>query len=110
MRTALRDAAAALAGLQRVGGPDFDPRTEIATVLAEHARHRLPPTIPPRAAQVLDSADRVAAILTVAQRHSIGDALTASGADRFDALLRPLHAAVRSARLAAVEASTRADA
>jgi len=107
MRTAMRDAADAMAAVQRVGTTEFDPRAALEEQFAENARHKLPDAVPTRALRILESADRVDAILAVAQRGSTATALTAAGADNIDGLLRPLYAAVRSARLAAIESCVR---
>lgn len=109
MRTAMRDAAAALVAVQRLGAPlGVDPRAAMESLLEASARHRLPPTVPDRAVRILDSADRVAAILAVAQQASGPAALSATGANRVDDLLRPLHTAVRAARLSAIAGAVRA--
>ncbi|MFZ3394729.1 hypothetical protein TVH25_15835 [Rhodococcus sp. 7Tela_A2] len=110
MREAVRDAAATLTGIRTVGddGRSTDPRAEIAAEIAEYARHRYPDSIPQRAVRILDAADQVAAILTVAGR---GGGLRAGSATTLDAresALRPLWTAVRHARVGAVDAALRA--
>ena len=92
----------------RDDGRSTDPRAEIAAEIAEYARHRYPDSIPQRAVRILDSADQVAAILTVAGR---GGGLRAGSATTLDAresALRPLWTAVRHARVGAVDAALRA--
>ncbi|KAA0023592.1 hypothetical protein [Antrihabitans cavernicola] len=102
MREAVRDAAETLGVLQRVSvGGGGDARRSIESELADLARHRYPPELSARAQRVLDSADRVAAILTVAEREPATASVSASGAAASEDLLRPLWSAVRSARLAA---------
>lgn len=103
MREAVRNAAAALLQLQTVptGTPTDDARTRIAEAIAEHAHHRYPESLSPRALRVLDSADHVAAILTVAEHDSTNQAPSVSAAETRESLLRPLWASVRSARMAA---------
>lgn len=70
MREAVRDAADALMRLHTtgLGSGDADPRELIEAELADYSRHDYPESIPLRARRILDSADHVAAILTVAQR------------------------------------------
>jgi hypothetical protein len=60
-----------------------------------------------RALRIFDTADQVAAILTVAGDSS-GRAQSAAGAAAREETLRPLWSAVRRARLAAVSASVQA--
>ncbi|RMI30351.1 hypothetical protein [Nocardia stercoris] len=105
MRRAVRDAAEALARLHttdRSGGGD--PRELIEAELAEYARHTYPDTVPLRARRILDSADHVAAILTVAQREPASAPSSASAMAAQETLLRPLWNAIRAARLAAIHA------
>ncbi|MGW0042076.1 hypothetical protein [Rhodococcus sp. NPDC003348] len=102
LREAVRDAADALASMH--GGFDpgqGDPRARIADALADLSRHTTPDGTSARALRILDTADQVAAILTVAGESS-GRAQTATGASARDDTLRPLWTAVRTARVAAV--------
>ncbi|MFD1813811.1 hypothetical protein [Rhodococcus gannanensis] len=104
LREAVRDAADALSSMR--GGfsaDDGDPRIRIAAALADVAHRTTPDGTPPRVLRILDTADQVAAILTVAGESS-GRAQTAAGTAARDDTLRPLWAAVRSARTAAVAA------
>ncbi|MFE3291864.1 hypothetical protein [Rhodococcus sp. NPDC059234] len=108
LRRAVREAAEALASMQ--GGyarDDTDPRTRIAETLADLAHHGQPRSTPVRALRIFDTADQVAAILTVAGDSS-GRAQSAAGAAAREETLRPLWSAVRRARLAAVSASVQA--
>lgn len=107
MREAVRDAAATLTGIPTVGtdGRRTDPRAEIAEAIAEQARHRYPESLPDRAVRILDSADQVSAILTVAARGAGLQAGSVSAATGREEALRPLLAAVRAARLGAVAAA-----
>lgn len=107
MRTAVRGAAEALAQMQSLPTRtvDADPRTRIAALIAESARHRYPSEMSDRAFRVLESADRVAAILTVAAQSAPTEAPTASAAAAREALFRPLWSAVRTARTTAVATS-----
>lgn len=109
MREAIRDAADALLQLSsvRTGRADGDPRRRIAEAIDDRAHHRYPDSIPTRALRILDSADQVAAILSVAEDDSPTEAPSASSAAAREQLLRPLWSAVRTARVAAVSASAR---
>ncbi|UTT50471.1 hypothetical protein [Rhodococcus gordoniae] len=111
MREAVRDAASALSGIPTVGtdGRRTDPRAEIAEEVAELARHRYPPSLPARAVRILDTADQVAAILTVAGRGGGLRAGSVSGTAGREGALQPLWAAVREARVGAVAAALRAE-
>ena len=71
MRQAVRDAAAAFGAMLVPVFGRADPRALIADALAQSARHRYPP-VAPRALRILDSADHVAAILTVAEQMAPG--------------------------------------
>lgn len=107
LREAVRDAATALSSLR--GGFSAaagDPRSRIAEALADIAHHTTPDGTPARVLRILDTADQVAAILTVAGESS-GRAQTATGAALRDDTLRPLWAAVRGARTSAVAACVR---
>ncbi|CCQ16535.1 putative uncharacterized protein [Rhodococcus sp. AW25M09] len=110
MREAVRGAADALAQMQSLPTRtlDADPRTRIAALMADAARHRYPAEMSDRAFRVLESADRVAAILTVAAGAAPSEAPTASAAAAREELLRPLWAAVRTARTTAVATSIEA--
>src|SRR5690606_14005939 len=109
MREAVRDAADALMKLHTTGagGSDADPRQLIEAQLADYSRHDYPDSIPLRARRILDTADHVAAILTVAQREPAASPTSASAMNEHENLLRPLWDAIRAARLIAVHASTR---
>ena len=111
MRDAVRGAADALGSMQSLPtrtlptrSNEGDPRTRIANELSELMRHRYPADIPERAMRVLESADRVSAILSVARTCAPTEAPTAAAAMAREELIRPLWAAVRSARLSAVAA------
>ncbi|MDV8076916.1 hypothetical protein R4P47_10135 [Rhodococcus sp. IEGM 1370] len=110
MREAVRGAADALARMQSLPTRtlDADPRTRIAELIADAARHRYPADMSDRAFRVLESADRVAAILTVAAGSAPSEAPTASAAAAREELVRPLWAAVRTARTIAVATSIEA--
>ncbi|KQU47822.1 hypothetical protein ASG84_07200 [Rhodococcus sp. Leaf278] len=110
MREAVRGAADALAQMQSLPTRtlESDPRTRIASLIADAARHRYPAEMSERAFRVLESTDRVAAILTVAAESAPSEAPTASAAAAREELLRPLWAAVRTARTIAVATSIEA--
>ncbi len=107
MREAVRDAADALASLHTtaVGDGDDDPREMVSDLLAAYSRHAYPDSIPLRAKRILDTADHVAAILTVAQHQPASSPTSASAADAHESLLRPLWSTLRGARLTAVNAA-----
>ncbi|TCN57945.1 hypothetical protein EV641_10140 [Rhodococcus sp. SMB37] len=107
MKEAVRDAAATLTRIQTVdtNGRHADPRAAIAEQVAEYARHRYPEVLPPRAVRILESADQVAAILTVASAGKGRQAGSASAAAAREDALRPLWSAVRLARIGAVAAT-----
>lgn len=106
MRDAVRAAAEALGSMQSLPTrtEQGDPRTRIANELAESMRHRYPVDTPERALRVLESADRVSAILSVARTSAPTEAPTAGAALAREELIRPLWATVRAARLSAVAA------
>ncbi|MGV9677888.1 hypothetical protein ACWDSJ_21645 [Nocardia sp. NPDC003482] len=108
MREAVRDAADALMRLQTtgIGTGDDDPRELIEDELAAYSRHQYPDSAPLRARRILDSADHVAAILTVAQRTPTSSPASASAMQAQETLFRPLWNAIRTARLAAVHAAS----
>ena len=107
MRDAVRGAADALGSMQVLPtrSADGNARARIESAMSEMARHRYPDGTSERVLRVMESADRVAAILSVAQRHAPTEAPTAGAAAAREDLLRPLWGAVRSARLSAVAAT-----
>lgn len=109
MREAVRDAADALMKLHTtaLGAADSDPRELIEAELADYSRHDYPESIPLRARRILDTADHVAAILTVAQREPASAPTSSSAIVTQETLLRPLWDAIRAARLVAVHAAAR---
>ncbi|MEU4340882.1 hypothetical protein AB0H00_06360 [Nocardia sp. NPDC023852] len=111
MREAVRDAADALMKLHTtsVGAAESDPRELIEAELADYSRHDYPGSIPLRARRILNTADHVAAILTVAQREPAASPTSASAIGAQESLLRPLWDAIRAARLVAVHASARSN-
>lgn len=108
MRRAVREAADTLASMRGgYTGDDDDPRDRIEDELAAISGISYPPSTPERALRIFDTADQVAAILTVAGESS-GRAQTAAGAAAREETLRPLWSAIRAARLGAVTATVRA--
>ncbi|MEV0946652.1 hypothetical protein [Rhodococcus sp. NPDC049939] len=109
MREAVRDAAKALETLELLDtASGNDPRALVADALARSSRHRYPAEMPARALRILDSADRVAAILGVAEKSAPDRTVSATGAATVEDLLRPLWSVVRSARGAAINATAEA--
>ena len=125
LRSAVRSAADALGaiGLESATSGIADPRGLVEQMLESTRQHRVPDHAPTRALRVLENAAHVDAIIAVSSGLS---RLPDSSADRYAArivagqepmgiqssseariasdALRPLHAVVRSARLAAVNA------
>ncbi|TSD95345.1 hypothetical protein FOS14_18480 [Skermania sp. ID1734] len=109
LRAAVRDAADVVASVHRtaIANRDFDVRGAIEDELAELHHHRLPESLSPRARRVLDSADQLAAILTVAKTASVSSPTSLSANTIQDETLRPLWDAIRLARMAAVNSGDR---
>jgi len=111
LRSAVRDAAAALSALD-IARHRPEVRKEIADTLAGRPRPPWPVGTPGRVLRVLEQADEVAAILAAAageaQTVENSAAVSASELAARAAALRPLAAAVRAARLAAVADAVRA--
>jgi hypothetical protein len=96
---ALREAASTLTAVDVASW-----RPELADDLARLRRATtppLPPGYPPRAVRLLAQADRLAAVLELAEADAPGGALSAGAAAQRADALRPLWTAVRRARLAA---------
>ncbi|WP_067568721.1 hypothetical protein [Nocardia acidivorans] len=106
MRQAVRDAADALQQLHttQVDPTGPSPRDLIEDELEALSQHHYPDSLPLRARRILDTADQVAAILTVAERAPASAPTSATAIAAQESLLRPLWNAIRSARLAAVHA------
>ena len=102
LTAATRDAASALAALDVASW-----RPEVADELAK-VRRGSTPDLPPghdgRAVRLLAQADRLSAVLDLAAADAPGGAVNSAEARARDAALRPLHTAVRRARLAAYNA------
>ena len=105
LRTAVRDAAATLAGAPDAVGPHGQhPRDLIEDLVESYRLHRVPVHTPTRALRVLESAALVDAILTVGTPLIDAAAQSVSGLRAATGAVQPLAAVVRSARAAAVEA------
>jgi hypothetical protein len=83
-------------------------REELQARVAERTKASWPAGMPPRAVRVLQRAAEVSAILELAMEDEPGGALSASAALKRAEALRPLFAAVRTARCAAVAEAVRA--
>lgn len=103
---AMRAAATALVELD-VARHRPGVRDEIAALVENQPRSPWPPGMPSRALRVLQRANEVAAILTVATTDAPGAAVSASAMRRRTDALRPLDHAVRAARTAAVNEAVR---
>ncbi|MBB5908969.1 hypothetical protein [Actinoalloteichus hymeniacidonis] len=106
LAAAMRQAATALTELG-VARRRPGVREEIAEALASRPMPDWPEGMPQRALRVLERAAEVAAILDVAGRDAPGGALSASAARARDEALRPIKAAVRAARMTAVDDAAR---
>lgn len=102
LRDAVRTSAETLSRLNTVTGVLGDSgravRQEVADRLAALAAQRWPAAMSDRAERILDTADRVAAILAVAAERS-AEAVSAGGSQLRDQSMRPLQAVVRHARV-----------
>jgi len=108
LRGAVREAAATLSALD-IARHRPEVRKEIAETLASRPRPPWPAGTPGRVLRVLEQADEVAAILAAAAGEAADDgAVSAAELAARSAALRPLAAAVRMARLAAVAEAVRA--
>lgn len=103
---AVRDSGSALRAMD-VARERAGVRDELAGKLRAAPRLDWPRGTPPRALRVLQRAQEVSAILEMAGADEPGGAVSASAATRRADALRPLHAAVRGARCAAVDESVR---
>ncbi|OLR94578.1 hypothetical protein [Actinokineospora bangkokensis] len=82
-------------------------REELTARTAHRSAAPWPEGTPPRALRVLQRANEVSAILDLAGEDAPGAALSSSAARRRAEALKPLHDAVRLARLAAVDEAVR---
>jgi hypothetical protein len=101
---ALRDATDALAQLDVAGaGPGAQAALEAYRARAERGREVLAPGYPPRAVRVLELAQRVAALVSIASDGN-GGAVSASQIVARAELLRPVERTARRAQVAAYNA------
>ncbi len=101
---ALRDATDALAQLDVAGaGPAAQAALEAYRARAERGREVLAPGYPPRAVRVLELAQRVAALVSIAS-DGHGGAVSASQIAARAELLRPVERTARRAQVAAYNA------
>lgn len=102
LRDAVRTSAEALArvntGTGVLGDPGRAVRQDVTDRLATMSAHRWPVDMSERAERILETADRVAAILAVAAERS-AEAVSAGGAQLREQSMRPLEAVVRHARV-----------
>lgn len=101
----LRDATEALTRLDVAGaGPVAQARLEAYRARMERGRQLLAPGYPPRAVRVLELAQRVGALVDIAEEAEPGAAVSAGEIAERDRLLRPVERAARRARVAAYNA------
>lgn len=106
LSTTIRDSAGALQELD-VAGTRSGVRAELSAKLRARPDLCWPCGTPSRALRVLQRAEEIAAIVSLAHSDEPGGALSASAAMRRAELLRPLDDAVRQARCAAVNETAR---
>lgn len=104
LKSAIRTATEALAGLELADTGGADPRALVEEVVQAGSLHGAPEHAPARAVRVLSTAAHVDAIITVSAGPVPISTHSASEARIADTALRPLSAVVRSARSAAVSA------
>jgi hypothetical protein len=99
---ALRDATEILAKLDVAGsGPVADAAIDAYRARAERGREVLAPGYPPRAVRVLELAQRVGLLVSLAYDHGHGGAVSASEMAARGAALRPVERTARRAQVAA---------
>lgn len=104
LKSAIRTATEALAGLELADTGGTDPRALVEEVVQAGSLHGVPDHAPARAVRVLSTAAHVDAIITVSAGPVPISTYSASEARIADTALRPLSSVVRSARAAAVSA------
>ena len=104
LKSAIRTATEALAGLELADTGGTDPRALVEEVVQAGSLHGVPDHAPTRAIRVLSTAAHVDAIITVSAGPVPIGTYSASEARIADSALRPLASVVRSARAAAVSA------
>ncbi len=99
---ALRDATAVLARLDvAASGPVAEAAIDAYRARAEAGREVLAPGYPPRAARVLELAQRIGLLIALAHDHGHGAAVTASEMAARTQALRPVERTARRAQVAA---------
>ncbi|MET9658808.1 hypothetical protein [Streptomyces sp. NPDC006510] len=102
---ALRDATAVLSRLDVAGsGPVAEAAVDAYRARAERGREVLAPGYPPRAVRVLELAQRVALLISVAYENGHGGAVSASEIAARGEALRPVERVARRAQVAAYNA------
>ncbi|MER7171133.1 hypothetical protein [Streptomyces mesophilus] len=102
---ALREATALLTKLDVAGsGPVAEAAVDAYRARAERGREVLAPGYPPRAVRVLELAQRVGLLISVAQENGHGGAVSASEMGARAEALRPVERTARRAQVAAYNA------
>lgn len=102
---ALRDATAVLSRLDVAGsGPVAEAAVDAYRARAERGREVLAPGYPPRAVRVLELAQRVGLLVSVAHENGHGGAVSASEIAARGEALRPVERVARRAQVAAYNA------
>ncbi|WP_327366576.1 hypothetical protein [Streptomyces sp. NBC_01217] len=102
---ALRDATAALSRLDVAGsGPVAEAAVDAYRARTERGREVLAPGYPPRAVRVLELAQRVGLLISVAYENGHGGAVSASEIAARGEALRPVERVARRAQVAAYNA------
>ncbi|GGX75826.1 hypothetical protein GCM10010515_49410 [Streptomyces fructofermentans] len=102
---ALRDATAVLSRLDLAGsGPVAEAAVDAYRARAERGRELLAPGYPPRAVRVLELAQRVGLLISVAFENGHGGAVSASEMAARTEALRPVERTARRAQVAAYNA------
>ncbi|MFE7712407.1 hypothetical protein ACFU6I_43255 [Streptomyces sp. NPDC057486] len=102
---ALRDATATLSRLDVAGsGPVAEAALDAYRARAERGRELLAPGYPPRAVRVLELAQRVGLLISLAYENGHGGAVSASEIAARGAALRPVERVARRAQVAAYNA------
>ncbi|MER6100756.1 hypothetical protein ABT115_00045 [Streptomyces sp. NPDC001832] len=101
----LRDATAVLSRLDVAGsGPVAEAAVDAYRARAERGREALAPGYPPRAVRVLELAQRVGLLISVASENGHGGAVSASEIAARGEALRPVERVARRAQVAAYNA------
>ncbi|MHC0431382.1 hypothetical protein ACX6XY_14475 [Streptomyces sp. O3] len=102
---AMREATEVLARLDVAGsGPVSEAAADAYRARAERGRELLAPGYPPRAVRVLELAQRMGLLISVAYEHGHGGAVSASQMAARAQALRPVERTARRARVAAYNA------